>query len=216
MAKINNPFIVLKGGGGDGDNIAKGLADGTLTEFSAPALGVTSLAPRRFYRFSSLQALNLTGITNIPEYSAYQCGNLTNLILDNNTSSIGDYAFYQCENRSMQIDVKINGGPIGFRAFSEDSVRSIKGSCSNIGGYAFEPYGASASSSVLDEIDLTINGTLGDYVFGKHPNVTKFNLNRLSNITGLNNQYIFTGLGANRPNPETNIFIFDFILSSFI
>lgn len=105
-------------------DVAKGLADGTLTEFSAPNWGITQLAPQRFYNFTNLTKLDLTGITEIPSQTAYGCNNLTDLILDKNITDIGLRAF--AANGLKNIDLKVNG-TIGSYAFQgQKQVESFK------------------------------------------------------------------------------------------
>ena len=214
-----NPNKTLLGLTFKGDSVplaeptAKGLADGSLTSFSAPDLGVTSLMTERFRGFSSLQTLDLTGITSIPAYTAYQCKQISSLILDPNITFIGDYAFYQCEKRlsTYRIDLQMNNGSVGYLAFGECPVRSVKGSYSSIGAEAFRPYSSSAQSSNLEEVDITVTGNLNtNRIFSSHIYVSKFKLVAQSGLTDLSGQYIFSGVGAQRANPENNVFVFDF------
>ena len=191
---------------------AKGLADGSLTSFSAPALGVTSLAERRFYRFTSLQTLDLTGVTNIPEYTANDCARLTTLIIDPNTTNIEGFAFTYCGNANLGLEINLNmSGSVGDSAFSNAKIKSIKGTYTSIGGYAFMN---DVGLYPLTEIDCTINGPIEQYAFNGQRNVSIFNLSPNSNITSLG-QYVFQFFGYTRSNPSTNVFTFDLRNSTF-
>ena len=69
--------------GGSGGDI-KPYLDGTLT--STNMQGATSLKPYRFYDFENLTNLDLTGITEIPEYTAQNATALVNLTFDDETN----------------------------------------------------------------------------------------------------------------------------------
>ena len=191
---------------------AKGLADGSLTSFSAPALGVTSLKNERFRAFTSLQTLDLTGVTNIPDYTAYDCTRLTSLTIDTNTTNIGQFAFSYCGNANLGLEINLNmNGVVGGQAFSNAKIKSIKGTYTSIGSYAFMN---DVGLYPLTEIDCTINGPIEQYAFNGQRNVSIFNLSPNSNITSLD-QYAFQYFGYTRSNPSTNVFTFDLRNSTF-
>ena len=164
-----------------------GVLDGSATEIVCSDYGVTSLAHRRFYQFTNLQSLDLTGVTNIPEYSAYGCTGLTNLTIDSNTTNIGQYAFYNCNNNNLAIDLEMNGS-VGDYAFQSAKVRSIKGTYSPIGAYALN------NSSILDEVDIKVNGAIGGLAFAGSNRISSFNLDPTSVITSIG-RYAFQSFG---------------------
>lgn len=195
---------------------AKGLADGSLTSFSAPALGVTSLASQRFRNFTNLQSLDLTGVTDIPDATASGCTGLTSLTLDPNTTNIRDSAFSVGINTTLSpdlnIDLNMNNCSIGNYAFYVNKVRSIKGTYSFIGQTAFDQFSIYYRS--IREFDAKINGPIGGDAFRYNSLVNSFRLDPTSNITQLNYS-AFKMFGSRRSNPETNIFTFDFRNSTF-
>ena len=197
---------------------AKGVLDGTATSISCPELGVTNLKSERFREFTSLQSLDLTGVTDIPDYTAYNCTGLTSLILDNNTTNIGQYAFYNLSNANIQIDLNMNGS-VGYRAFWYSRVRSLKGTYTNISNDCFTQSGS--DKRYMQEIDIKVNGSIGSnafvYTAGE---ISSFRLDPTSNITSLSGNNVgnsgpFAYFGRYRTNPQNNIFTFDFRNSSF-
>lgn len=217
-----NPNKTLLGLTFKGDSVplsqptAKGLADGTLTSFSAPDLGVTSLAYRRFYQMTNLQTLDLTGVTSIPEYTAYQCTGLTSLILDPNITMVGANAFNECSNTSA-LTVEINGA-VGDYAFRGVNIGVLKGVLTNTGQEAFRRVLSGYDTSNLSEIDIKVNGSIGNYLFTDSKNVSIFKLDPTSNITSLGVSYsgsAFSDFGSRRQNPSQNVFKFDLRNSTF-
>ena len=196
------------------ENTAKGLADGSLTSFSAPQWGVTSLKNRRFYSFSLLQSLDLTGVTYIPEYTAYNCTGLTSLTLDPNTANIGQYAFNSCSNSNFKPILRFNNTSIGDYAFANVRVKEIYGNLTSIYSYCFSNQSNNSNYTTIDVIDIKITGSIGDYAFGNRSNAKMFTLDPTSVITGISN-YAFYNFGGSRSNPSSNIFTFDFRNSTF-
>ena len=196
----------------ESDAVVKGLADGTLTSFKASDYNITGLADRRFYQFTSLTSLDLTGVTSIPNYTAYGCTGLTSLTIDQNTTSIGEYAFNGCNNSNLAIDLNINGS-VGQYAFADSRVKSIKGTYSSIGQGAFDNANKT-TSTFLEEVDIKVNGALNHRAFCGNTNVSTFRLDPSSNVTSLGSR-AFSGFGNNRTNPSLNRLIFDFRNSSF-
>lgn len=190
-------------------DVAKGLADGTLTSFSAPALGVTSLKSERFRNFTSLQSLDLTGIIDIPAYTADGCTGLTSIVLNNPVTNVGDYAFNSSGNSNItHYTLTGNNATMGQYAFSTVlGLEKIAGSFGNISKGAFY------QCTYLKEVDATINGTLGNDTFNSTSFVEKINFNN-SNITDIGN-YAFGSFGNRRSNPSTNILNFNFKNSTF-
>ena len=175
--------------------IIKGLADGSLTEFSAPKYGITNLASRRFESFTNLTGLNLTGITDIPGYTAYSCLNLKELILDPNITKVGSYAFYRTRYVTP-IDIITNNLELETNAFCESKINRVIGILSNIGDHSF-------STVDLKELDVTINGKIENYAFDSNYNLAILKINPDSIITSLGN-YVFRYIGTavRQDNPE--------------
>ena len=188
-----------------------GVLDGSATSITVSDYGVTSLAPYRFYQFTNLQNLDLTGVTNIPAYFAYQCSNLTSLTLGQNITNIGDNAFYH--NYSATIN-ELNGNNcvIGSSSLAGVPIVSLTGSFSAIGSSAFN------GNLALTTVDIKINGALqSGETFRGCKNVSSFTLDPTSNITemAISNGFTFYYFGKDRANPESNIFKFDFRNSTF-
>ena len=80
-----NKLIITKGEDSYYEELYKGLLDGSLTSFKAPA-SITSLASYRFATFTDLKEIDLTGITEIPDYLCFNCPNVDYFKL--NTESI--------------------------------------------------------------------------------------------------------------------------------
>lgn len=197
---------------GEGNyDTAKGLADGSLTEFVASDFGVTSLKSERFRDFTNLTKLDLTGVTNIPNYTAYGCTGITELVLDENTTNVGNNAFYGCNNNSLEVDLdfKQNLVGIGMSAFASCKVKTLKGYFSYISDYALQN-----SQSILTKVEIKVNGSINVGAFSDNVNVSIFNLDNTSNVTFLG-QSAFAKFGASRTLPENNIFTFDFRNSTF-
>ena len=191
-------------------NDVKGLADGSLTSFSAPQWGVTSLVMYRFNQFTSLTSLDLTGVTDIPEYTANGCTGLTSLTLDPNTTNIGQFAFYNCSN--CRPELTFNNTSIGQYAFSNIRVKKLQGSLGNINNNAFTTMCNSSNHTEL--VNIKINGYVKNGAFNNNMYVDNFVLDPTSNITLLE-QNSFALFGTNRSNPENNPFTFDFRNSTF-
>lgn len=183
---------ITAGAGGD---VVKGLADGSLTEFVASQYGVTTLAARRFSGFTNLTKLDLRGITNIPEYTANDCSNLTELILDNNITEVGQYAF-QNLTKITPFNIIANNLIVNNYAFDAAKIDVLIGTLSKIGDYAFR-------NTDLKILDVTINGQIGSNGFSNNKNLTNLNINKDSNITSLG-QYAFSQCSINvrQNNPE--------------
>lgn len=204
--------LVTQKAEGNNYDVTKGLADGTLTEFSAPNYGITTLAPRRFSGFTNLTKLDLTGITNIPKYTANNCNNLEELVLDSNLVEVGQYAF-QLDNTNELFDLELQftNANIGARAFSNRNVTKLIGSFTNIGQYAFS---TTRPDLGLKTLKITVNGIIDNYAFGASNYLSEFELTADSVITKLGNN-AFYKLGENRLNKNTVKFYFNFTNSTF-
>ena len=180
-------FVDTISAGGDA---AKKIVEGTLVNFKASDIGATSIAPYKFYQDNVLESIDLTGVT-----------------------SVGQRAFYGCRGTNASFDVNMNGS-VAANAFNTAKVKSVKGTFTSIGSQAFAPITSGTNPEFLDEIDITVNGSLGSNCFASNYGVTKFNMNKNSIITSVGNT-AFSGLGCRRSNPSSNIFKFDFRNSTF-
>ena len=187
--------LVTQKAEGNNYDVTKGLADGTLTEFSAPNYGLTQLAARRFSNFSNLTKLDLTGITNIPEYTANNCSNLTELVLDENITEVGQYAFSSLTSLTP-LNIVANNLIVNKYAFNAAKIDILTGTLSKVDEQAFR-------NTDLKTLNVTINGSIGSYGFADNKNLASLNIDKDSNITSLGG-YVFQQCGADvrQDNPE--------------
>ena len=89
-------------------------------------------------RQSWQQVVIVDGVTEIPEYTFYQCKNLKRVIFADTVISIEERAFYNCSDLKFVI-LSINLECIGREAFRKCNLFSvfIPPSCREIGGSAF-------------------------------------------------------------------------------
>ena len=199
---------------GENGEYYKGLLDGTLTEFSAPKAGVTTIAPYRFYNFSNLKKADFIGVTDIPSNICSQCTYANELIIDPNTTKISDRAFHNYGKATSaaelnRVDLVLNL-PVKLEDYSLSGVatiKSIKGEFQTIGNRALGNSNEAAKS--IEEFDIKINGPINAYGFDGNFYVNTFNLDKSSNVTRLDSG-AFRYFGSQRNSPETNIFTFDF------
>ena len=184
--------------------LAKQILDGSLTEYDNTQLGLTSIMSDRFIQFPNLVRLNLTGIIDIPEYTCENCSNLTDLVLDQNIESIGEYAFSNCPITNFVLNTTKTCS-IDQYAFRSARLSGITGKFGNIGQYAFYGMGDNFTT-----INGTINGTIGAYAFQNAYYVNNFNILSDSIVSGTLGDYCFSGVGSSRTSPETSIFDLDF------
>ena len=130
---------------------------------------------------TSLTKINITKCENIPDYSFYNMTSLVEIVLPENTTYIGKYAFYGCKSLS-----KLNS--------DVDGVIEIPEKIKEINDYTFY------NCSVISEIKLSQNVELiGDYAFSGCSNIVKFNSNNpyelvLPNECGIVESYAFSGM----------------------
>lgn len=194
----------------DKDDTALKILDGTLEEFDNTKIGVTSLVSYRFNDFTNLKKVNFTGITEIPQNTCYDCKKVTDVILDNNTTKIGDYAFYYNDLTNFLLNSHIPC-ELGAYAFSKTKIKGVTGVFSKIGNYAFANPNATYA---LTNVDITINGSIGMNGFQNAYYVNNFKISKDSNITSLG-EYCFKSVGNRRESPENNVFNLDLSNSSF-
>ena len=187
-----------------------GVLDGSATSITVSDYGVTSLAPYRFYNFTNLQNLDLTGVTDIPVSVAESCSNLTNVTLGLNITNIGQRAFYGSPATINELNG--NNCSISDYAFRNGpKITKLSGSYSGI----FDGFSGMSS---LTTVDIKINGSLGSgETFNGCSNVSSFRIDPASNITdmGISSGKSFRQLGYNRADPSSNVFVLDFRNSTF-
>ena len=199
-----------RSGGSSSDAVVKGLADGSLTSFKASDYGVTSLKNRRFENFTSLTSLDLTGVTNIPAYTAYGCTAITNLVLNPNISNVDNDAFNGCYN--CRPELTFNNATIGSSAFVNVQTKKLQGTLLNVGAYAFN--NGLTVKYPLEVCNIKITGSVGNYGFQGNSYINSFTLDPTSNITSLGSA-AFGSFGNMRSNPSSNPFTFDLRNSTF-
>ena len=217
----------------------KGLADGTLTEFVASDYGVTSLKDRRFYQFTNLRKLDLTGVTTIPGYTAQGCTGLTELVLDHNTTNIGQYAFQNCSNlktltihstitnigqyafsvdtydgTTEPIDLEFdNPVTLGSYAFNKRKIGNIKGEFTAINSGTFGGNSSSYGIHIYGDIDIKVNGAIGSGALAGIVRFNSFNFDKNSVVTSIG-QEAFSLFGSSYLGPKDDI-VLDFRNSVF-
>lgn len=99
----------------------------------------TSMGEYAFNQCTGLTSIGtlIDGHTNIPRCLFYYCSNLTGTINLSNMESIGEAAFFYCNNSNLKINVTLNNATIGESAFCSSSLKSISGTASSIGSWAF-------------------------------------------------------------------------------
>lgn len=223
--------VFLKSQGENGEYY-KGLLDGTLEEFSAPKAGVTTLAPYRFYNFSNLKKADFTGVTEIPDDICQNCSSLQELVIDTNTTEIGLHSFdFKPSNAeftkridlifNLNNEVYLNDYSFYRTGATTTNIyylfQSLKGKFNYIGSEAFEAGGSIGPAlQSLEEIDILINGRILGYAFGHNYHISKFNLDKNSDITSISIGSFGNGFGYLRLSPENNIFVFDLRNSTFL
>jgi len=148
-------------GQGGGDEMAKGLIDGSLTNVVIPN-GVTSIRDYAFYRskvesvvvpnsvtnygtniFESCSKLTSVtipeNVTKIPGRFCSLCTSLTSINIPDGVINIYDYAFYNCTSlTSINIPNSVTTiGESAFRLCTAIDTLVVPSSVTNIGTYAF-------------------------------------------------------------------------------
>lgn len=189
-------------------NQLKGVLDGSLKKFDNKDVGLDIILSRRFEGFTQLESLDLNGITQIPDYLCNNCTALKSLVLDPATDIVNQYAFYS----TLLSDTNLHFSTpcaIGTYAFYGTSVSKVSGNLKNVQSYGFY------LNKKLKEIDVTINGSVGQSAFCDDYAVEKFRISPDSNITGTLGNSCFRGVGSSRPDPANNVFELDFTNSTF-
>ena len=200
---------------------------------------VTSLGVDRWKNDSYLTTIDFNNVAIIPEYTCYNCSNLTTVIFKTATTNIGDYAFYNCTkfedtelphtltNIGQYAFYKVGSyydrgthtftmiddvgvhTTIGDNAFQESHLSEITAYLNNVGYSAFN------NCSSLAKVDVEIHGSLDNSAFESCRYVMDFRIDPNSVITGLGSR-VFYYLG-DKTYSDTNFHMadFDFRKSTF-
>ena len=188
-------------------DLAKQMVDGTLEEFDNKKIGATSIMSYVLYQYQTLKKADFTGVKDIMLNVCKNCTSLTELVLDENITSVGDNSFAGCSAINNGLDFK-TPCTIGQYAFDGAGITGLTGKFLDIGAYAFQ------NCNKLTNFDVTINGSFNIYTFAYLYYINNFNLSKESNITSINSG-CFRGVGGKRENPENNILELDFLNSTF-
>lgn len=104
-----------------GNNLTWDLNDGVLTISGTGVMNnyiTYNKAPWCNYNTSINSVIINNGVTNIGEYSFYECTALTSIIIPNSVTSIGGHAFHGCTNLS-NINLPNSVSMVGSFAFRE-------------------------------------------------------------------------------------------------
>ena len=208
------------------------IIDGSMKEFFVESVwGVSEVKPYCFYN-SILEDVNLTHIRKIGNYAFFENSVMITIVFDNNLKTVGAYAFDNVravENVIMPKNIEEVGTyafryfayskqafdlefnkkcDVGHYGFQYAKVKSLKGLLGDLGTYAFASLG-----NGLEEIDVKIEGAIGDYAFAMN-NTAMLKIDKDSEINSLGT-YAFQNFGANRTTPASNIIVFDLRKSSF-
>lgn len=150
--------ITTVAGGSCGDNLAWNLSDDGILTISGTGDMTTyrwsSNVPWYNYRTNIKTAVVENGVTSIGNYAFYYCNNLTNISIPNTVSFFGDYSFYGCSSlTSIAIPVGITS--IGMYAFYDSGLTNvvIPGSVVDIGEEVFS--GCDNLTSVIMQEGVT-------------------------------------------------------------
>ena len=179
----------------------KGFVEGTLEEWSAPKVGATKIIPYAFQNQQQLKKLDLTGITEIPNFMCNGCSGLETIDI-NNVQKINDRAFLGCNN--LQINELSNSinyiGDYAFRvsnynknliindfhpvdvcelsanAFSVRPIRNLRGKFILNGASPFSNW---AQVDKIENFDISFTSNyLYAYSMFTFPKVVNFNIRR--------------------------------------
>ena len=214
-------------------NNLDGLVDNTITTFTMPQ-GKTKVRSYLFQNNTALTYADLQGATNIETYAFYGCTN-AEIILPSTLTNIGAYAFYTAVKSSapMELNCPNASCTIGGYAFYRAFIRKLSGRIYSIGEYAFSSapitevditectriynrafgsYDDSGTNCHISKLNISINGSIGDYAFYLQYYLS--NISITGNVTSIGT-YAFRGIGTNRSNKPSNVLVLDFKNSSF-
>lgn len=155
----------------------KSIASFTFTNWG-------QIKDREFYNSTLPKSITIpNGVTSIGDYAFYFCENLETVFISETVTSIGEKAFYGCKNLT---------------------VINIPSSITEIKDYAF--YGCSALSEIVLPEKLT---SIGDYAFYNCYNLSDINIPATVNNIGA---FAFTNTGWFHYNTDKELIVGDGVL----
>ena len=161
-----------------GDNVAKGIIDGTITELSDSS--IREIKAYTFYSRLNLQTADFPGVTRVGEYAFEACSSLKTVNLQNATT-VGVRVFFGCAaleaadvRKSVSISEKLFSNCFKLESVNCQSATTISNS-----GFA--------SCPALTTIDLPAVGSIDTYGFYGCKNLTTIVLRKTSAICSLKN-----------------------------
>lgn len=184
LAELNLPFI------GRQLNGVNGKLEGTLgylfgsisytNSYETKNPCVNSTYPTKFYLPKSLIKVSINdGVVN--DYAFYNCGYLTDIVLNDKIISIGNHAFYSVTNLKNLIysDEITEIEDYAFYGCTNLLLDNLPLNLSYLGDYAFSECGSLINISIFENI-LEI----GEYVFSNCQNLEKLEIKGKPNLIG--------------------------------
>ena len=149
-----------------GDNLYWTISDGVLSITGSGAMydyTAEALAPW-YGQLANITTINLPdGLTSIGAWAFYDCDAISSISIPNTVTTIGNEALYHCSSlTSLSIPDAVT--TLGYEAFANCTLLanvSLGSSVTSIGGYAFSYCPALAKMTLKSETPPTI----GDYIF---------------------------------------------------
>ncbi len=181
-----------------GENLTWKLTDGKLIISGAGDMTDWSFrsAPWYSYRLSITNVIICDGVTSIGEYAFDGCSGLTDLTIPNSVTNIGNSAFSGCSSlTSVSIPNSVtNIGNSAFSGCSSLMSVSIPNSVTSIGEYAFG--GCSGLTSIIIPNSVT---SIGKYAFNGCTGITAvvWNAKKYSDFKFNSNTPFYHGIAHN-------------------
>ena len=155
-----------------------------------------------FYGFSSLEDIDLHNLTSVSAYMFDGCTKLRNVTLSNDCSSLGNYAFYDCNSLTELSFPSVRS--VGSHCFySCDALRSITlPKATSLSQYSF------AACKALETITIPSVTSVGSYAFYDTP-IQKITFPKLTS-TG---QYMFYYNGPHEADFEAKVTLGSYCMS---
>lgn len=149
-----------------GDNLYWTISDGVLSITGSGAMydyTAEALAPW-YGQLANITTINLPdGLTSIGAWAFYDCDAISSISIPNTVTAIGNEAFYHCSSlTSLSIPDAVT--TLGYEAFANCTLLanvSLGSSIMTVGDYAFSYCPALAKMTIKSETPPTI----GDYIF---------------------------------------------------
>lgn len=211
------------------------LLKGTETSIDFSAYPeITTCRSYLGYGDTILTSVNMGNVVAVPDNCFAECSNLTSVVMNVGTTTIGNSAFYNCRkidnltiphtltnigesafyyvgtDTQHTFDFIDNVGvetSFGTYCFQGSKLGNLQAVASNIGDNAFN------SCSSLSTVNIKINGSVGNSAFNQCTRITQFTIDASSNITSLSSR-VFYYLAQNT-YATTSISPFDFRNSTF-